>query len=52
VETIRFHLRPARRDFLVESFDRFQLADVALIYLKNETKADASCLFALEWTGK
>lgn len=42
-ETIRFHLRhsPALRDFLVESFDRFQLAGLALICLKNETKADA-----------
>jgi hypothetical protein len=25
----------------MESFDRFQLAGLALIYLKNETKADA-----------
>ena len=42
-ETIRFHLRhsPAMRDFLMESFDRFQLAGLALICLKNETKADA-----------
>ena len=42
-ETIRFHLRhsPALRDFLMESFDRFQLAGLALICLKNETKADA-----------
>ena len=41
--TIRSHLRhsPALRDFLMESFDRFQLADLALICLKNETKADA-----------
>src|SRR6478736_2607088 len=32
-ETIRFHLRhsPAMRDFLVEGFDRFQLAGLALI---------------------
>ena len=32
-ETIRFHLRhsPAMRDFLMESFDRFQLAGLALI---------------------
>jgi len=42
-ETIRFHLRhsPALRDFLMEGFDRFQLAGLALICLKNETKADA-----------
>ena len=42
-ETIRFHLRhsPALRDFLMESFDRFQLAGLALIWLKTETKADA-----------
>jgi hypothetical protein len=42
-ETIRFHLShsPALRDFLMESFDRFQLAGLALICLKNETKADA-----------
>ena len=42
-ETIRFHLRhsPALRDFLMDNFDRFQLAGLALICLKNETKADA-----------
>ncbi len=42
-QTIRFHLRhsPAMRDFLIEGFDRFQLAGLALICLKNETKADA-----------
>lgn len=42
-ETIRFHLRhsPALRDFLMEGFDRFQLAGLALICLKNETKAEA-----------
>ena len=42
-ETIRFHLRhsPALRDFLMESFDRFQLAGLALVCLKNETKSDA-----------
>jgi hypothetical protein len=41
--TIRFHLRssPALRDFLLEGFDRFQLAGLALLCLKNETKADA-----------
>ena len=42
-ETIRFHLRhsPAMRDFLMEGFDRFQLTGLALVCLKNETKADA-----------
>jgi hypothetical protein len=42
-ETIRFHLRhsPAMRDFLMEGFDRFQLAGLALVCLKNETKTDA-----------
>ena len=32
---------PPLRDFLMESFDRFQLAGLALICLKNETKAGA-----------
>jgi hypothetical protein len=42
-ETIRFHLRhsPAMRDFLIEGFDRFQLAGLALICLKNDTKTEA-----------
>ena len=42
-ETIRFHLRhsPAMRNFLMENFDRFQLAGLALICLKNESKDDA-----------
>jgi hypothetical protein len=42
-QTIRFHLRnsPALRDFLLESFDRFPLAGLALLCLKNETKAEA-----------
>lgn len=42
-QTIRFHLRnsPALRGFLLEAFDRFQLAGLALLCLKNETKADA-----------
>ena len=42
-QTIRFHLRssPALRDFLLEGFDRFQLAGLALLCLKNETKAEA-----------
>jgi hypothetical protein len=34
-------LSPVLRDFLMESFDRFQLAGLALICLKNETKAYA-----------
>ncbi len=40
--TIRFHLRnsPAMRDFLLEGFERFQLAGLALLCLKNETKAE------------
>jgi hypothetical protein len=42
-QTIRFHLRnsPALRDFLLENFDRFQLAGLALICLKNDTKIEA-----------
>ena len=42
-QTIRFHLRssPALRDFLLEGFDRFPLAGLALLCLKNETKAEA-----------
>lgn len=42
-QTIRFHLRssPAMRDFLLEGFERFPLAGLALLCLKNETKADA-----------
>jgi hypothetical protein len=41
-QTIRFHLRnsPALRDFLLEGFERFQLAGLALLCLKNETKAE------------
>ena len=41
-QTIRFHLRhsPAMRDFLLEGFDRFQLAGLALLCLKNHTKAE------------
>lgn len=41
-QTIRFHLRnsPAMREFLLEGFDRFPLAGLALLCLKNETKAD------------
>ena len=39
-QTIRFHLRnsPAMRQFLLEAFDRFTLAGLALLCLKNETK--------------
>lgn len=38
-QTIRFHLRnsPAIRELLLESFDRFPLAGLALLRLKNET---------------
>ena len=41
-QTIRFHLRnsPTMREFLLESFDRFQLAGLALLCLKNGTKAE------------
>ncbi len=39
-QTIRFHLRnsPALREFLMVAFDRFQLAGLALLRLKNDTK--------------
>ncbi|MEP6821459.1 MAG: hypothetical protein ABI946_03835 [Chthoniobacterales bacterium] len=39
---IRFHLRnsPALRDFLMEAFDRFPLAGLALLSLKNESKEE------------
>jgi hypothetical protein len=42
-QTIRFHLRnsPALRDFLLENFDRFPLAGLALVCLKNKTKDEA-----------
>ncbi len=41
-QTIRYHLRksPALRDFLVEGFERFQLAGLALLCLKNETREE------------
>ena len=41
-QTIRFHLRhsPALRAFLLEAFDRFQLAGLALLRLKNETREE------------
>ena len=40
-QNIRFHLRnsPPLRDYLLEAFDRFPLAGLALLSLKNETKA-------------
>jgi hypothetical protein len=39
-QNIRFHLRnsPACRDHLLEAFDRFQLAGLALLSLKNTSK--------------
>jgi hypothetical protein len=41
-QNIRFHLHnsPALRAYLMESFDRFQLAGLALLRLKNETAAE------------
>jgi hypothetical protein len=41
-QSIRFHLKnsPALREFLIENFDRFQLAGLALLRLKNETVAE------------
>ena len=38
-QSIRFHLEnsPALREFLIENFDRFQLAGLALLRLKNKT---------------
>jgi hypothetical protein len=41
-DTITFHLRnsPAMREFLEQGFERFPLAGLALVCLKNETKAD------------
>ena len=41
-QTIRFHLRnsPALRDFLMEGFERFPLAGLALLCLKNESKEE------------
>jgi hypothetical protein len=41
-QNIRFHLRnsPALREYLVENFDRFQLAGLALLRLKSETAAE------------
>lgn len=41
-QSIRFHLQnsPTLREFLIENFDRFQLAGLALLRLKNETVAE------------
>ncbi|HKS30588.1 MAG TPA: hypothetical protein VJS44_22370 [Pyrinomonadaceae bacterium] len=41
-QSIRFHLQnsPALREFLMENFDRFQLAGLALLRLKNKTVAE------------
>lgn len=41
-QTIRYHLRnsAALRDFLIEGFERFQLAGLALLCLKNETREE------------
>lgn len=40
-QNIRFHLRhsPPLREYLLEGFDRFPLAGLALLWLKNEDKA-------------
>jgi hypothetical protein len=40
-QNIRFHLRnsPPMRDFLLDAFDRFPLAGLALLSLKNESQA-------------
>ncbi len=42
-QNIRFHLRnsPALREFLLAAFDRFPLAGLALLWLKNENRAQA-----------
>ena len=41
-QTIRYHLRnsSALRDFLMEGFERFQLAGLALLCLKNDTREE------------
>lgn len=41
-QSIRFHLKnsPTLCEFLIENFDRFQLAGLALLRLKNETVAE------------
>jgi hypothetical protein len=41
-QTMRFHLRnsPAMREFLMLGFEHYQLAGLALLCLKNDSKAD------------
>ena len=41
-QTIRFHLRnsPALREFLMEGFEHYQLAGLALLCLKNDSKEE------------
>lgn len=41
-QTIRFHLRhsPAMRKYLLEGFEHYQLAGLALLCLKNDSKAE------------
>ncbi len=41
-QTIRIHLRqsPAMRELLMKGFGHFQIAGLALLYLKNSTKAE------------
>lgn len=41
-QTIRFHLRhsPAIREFLMEGFEHYQLAGLALLCLKNDSKEE------------
>lgn len=41
-QTIRFHLRhsPALREFLLDGFERFPLAGLALLCLKNDSKEE------------
>jgi len=41
-QTIRFHLRhsPAMREFLLDGFEHYQLAGLALLCLKNDSKAE------------
>jgi hypothetical protein len=41
-QTIRFHLRnsPAMREFLMEGFEHYQLAGLALLCLKNDSKEE------------
>ena len=43
-QNIRFHLRqsPATRDFLMEAFDRFPMAGLALLSLKNDKNTAAT----------